>query len=325
MMFFATLARLVSDDGIAGLVTVVAAAGSTPREAGARMVVSRQGAIAGTIGGGRLELEAVDMAGRMMQSPVDAAHLRRAALGPELGQCCGGAVTLLVETYTSERLPELRRLAQAEAAGPFSTLAHVEPGRAPERVVTGPGNGPARAELDADGVLAETFGRWRRRLFLFGAGHVGRALVLALAPLPFETLWIDARADQFPDRIAGHVRTLALTRPETALDQVMAEDFVVIMTHDHASDLAILAAALERRPAYLGMIGSMTKRARFESRLRSMGVPAPAACGFRCPIGIAGITSKEPALIALAVAADLAVADEAAAAVRESGRRKQSA
>ncbi len=309
---FPTLLRLIDRDGAGALVTVVGARGSTPREAGARMVVSADGAISGTIGGGRLESEAIAAAAAIARAGADRAELRRFALGPALGQCCGGHVTLLVEAVTAARRAEIAGLAEAVAAGPVRTEAAFAEGAPLVRRIAGPGEATPVAALAADGTLAESFGRRMRPLFLFGAGHVGRALVLALAPLPFAVTWVDARAEMFPAAMPSNVTPVATGRPEAVAGAIPEDAFVLVMTHDHDADLAILTAALASgRAAFAGLIGSATKRARFERRMIAAGLDERTATSFRCPIGLAGIRSKEPAVIAAAVAADLLVADEA--------------
>jgi xanthine dehydrogenase accessory factor len=315
---FATLARLLARDPVAALVTVVGVRGSAPRDAGARMLVSMAGDIAGTVGGGRLEMEAIEAATAMMAAGSDDVRLRRFALGPALGQCCGGHVTLAVETIAAARRGEIAALAAAEANGGMRTEAAFAEGAPVLRIVAGHVDAEPAAALE-DGRLVEVFARARRPVFLFGAGHVGRALVLALAPLPFAVTWVDERADMFPAAVPGNTRLVATDRPAEVLAGAPDGSFALVMTHDHAIDLAIVDAAL-RTPAvrHLGLIGSATKRARFESRLQALGHDAAVARSFRCPIGVPGIRSKEPAVIAAAVAAELLAEDEAAKAA---GRR----
>lgn len=309
---FATVARVLARDPAVALVTVVAVRGSAPREAGARMVVTAAGDIAGTIGGGRLELEAIDLARSMLAGGEGGLRLRRFALGPALGQCCGGDVTLAVETITATRAADIAALAAAEAAGGLMTEADVAEGRPVVRRVVGRSEADPSASLSG-GVLAETFARAPRPLLLFGAGHVGRAVVLALAALPFAVTWIDERADMFPGAVPGNVRLVATNRPADAVRAAPDASFALVMTHDHGVDLDIVHAALVRGAfPYVGLIGSATKRARFEHRLADLGLPDETARSFRCPIGVPGIASKEPAAIAAAVAAELLIEDRKA-------------
>ncbi|MBI3673898.1 MAG: xanthine dehydrogenase accessory protein XdhC, partial [Rhizobiales bacterium] len=156
------------------------------------------------------------------------------------------------------------------------------------------------------------FGAALRPIYLFGAGHVGRALVLALAPLPVAVRWIDPRPQAFPAAAPQNVAKLAPEDPVAELGLAPTGSFVFIMSHSHALDLAIADAAL-RNPnvAHVGLIGSATKRARFEKRLREAGVAADRIGTLICPIGISAIRGKEPAVIAAATAAQIVVLDEA--------------
>lgn len=306
----AHLVRVLARDPLAALVTVVGAKGSTPREPGARMVVTAGGEIAGTIGGGRLELEAIEAASAMLARGAEDVAVRRFALGPQLGQCCGGHVTVAIETIAAGRSAEMRDLVAAEAEGGVATRADLEPGRPVRRRVVGRTDAPPSATLDGD-VLHEVFGMRPRTVLLFGAGHVGRAVVLALAPLPFAVTWIDARADMFPAAVPSGVRLVASETPEAVAAAAEPGAFALIMTHDHAADLRIIHAVLAHGGfGFVGLIGSATKRARFESRLQALGLDEAAATSFRCPIGVPGIRSKEPPMIAAAVAAELLIEDE---------------
>jgi xanthine dehydrogenase accessory factor len=143
-------------------------------------------------------------------------------------------------------------------------------------------------------------------VLLFGAGHVGRALALALAPLPFAVRWIDPRADWFPQRVPPNVAPVARADPAAEIDAAPSGAFVVVMTHSHPLDFDIVARALQLGHfPYVGLIGSATKRARFESRLRDMGIDAGGIAGLVCPIGAPRVRDKSPAVIAATVAAEL--------------------
>lgn len=237
----------------------------------------------------------------------------RMALGPSLGQCCGGDVTLVVEIFGRSRLDQLRDLAEAEAAGPFQTVSHLVDGTPMVRKIDQGSVTGASVLLKDDGTLVEDFGNPRRDLLLFGAGHVGKALVLALAPLPFNVRWIDSRPEMFPNLPFANLQCVVSSQPAAEAARAPEGAFVVIMTHDHGLDLNILDAALRVGTLpYVGLIGSATKRARFEHRLEALGHSKMRAKSFACPIGIPGILSKEPAVIAANVAADLLLQDQEA-------------
>ena len=145
----------------------------------------------------------------------------------------------------------------------------------------------------------------RTPLLLFGAGHVGRALVLALAPLPFAIGWIDSRQDAFPAHIPANTSPIQTDDPAAEIGRAPPDAFVLVMTHDHPLDLAITAEALARGFPFVGLIGSKTKRARFEKRFRELGIAAERVQALACPIGVPQIRGKEPAVIAASVAAQL--------------------
>jgi xanthine dehydrogenase accessory factor len=304
--------------GRVAMVTVIATRGSSPREAGARLVVRTDGGFTGTIGGGALEWRAIALAqAALADRNTRRATIRRFALGPELGQCCGGEVHLLVEVIGHEARADLEALAGAEAAGPFATRATLGD-QGVERRIVDDASAPGTAQFAA-GVVSEGFGDDRRPLFLFGAGHVGRALVLALAPLPFSVTWIDPRPDTFPAYVPANVATVGVSDPLIALTGAPAGSFVLAMTHSHALDLAVVHAALaDARFAYVGVIGSKTKRARFAKRLAERGIAAERVAQLVCPIGVEGIRGKAPAVIAAATVAELLVRDEALRAAQAS-------
>ena len=282
MNVWATILRRVEAGEEAALVSVAATEGSVPREAGTHMVVTARG-FHGTIGGGSLEWRAIAEAQALL-GRRPGVRISSHALGPDLGQCCGGRVTLVTEVFGHAALAELGQLAGREAGGAFT--------------------------LDRHGHRL-AFGEERRRVYLFGAGHVGRALVLGLAPLPFDVIWADPRPEAFPAAHPANARVEVLVDPATTLAGAPAESLVFVMSHSHALDLAIVDFAL-RNPviAHVGLIGSATKRARFVSRLRQAGVAEQRISGLICPIGVAGIASKLPAAIAAAAVAQILVLDE---------------
>jgi xanthine dehydrogenase accessory factor len=298
--------------GRAAIVTMAATRGSSPREAGARMIVHPDGTFTGTIGGGTLEWKAIALAqAAFADVGADKAAARGFALGPELGQCCGGNVDLIVELVEADRRDEIAALAAAEENGPIVTAGTLNPAFGIVRTIV-PGDLPPGAASFIDGVLTEGFGDDRRNLYLFGAGHVGRALVMALAPLAFRVTWIDPRPDAFPAFVPGNTVKVQAEDPAAALARAPDGAFILVMTHSHQLDLAIVAAAFgEGRFPYIGLIGSKSKRARFEKRLAAGGIPAGQIASLVCPIGGGGAKSKDPAVIAAMTTAELLQRDEA--------------
>jgi xanthine dehydrogenase accessory factor len=291
-------------------VLVVSVRGSAPREPGACMLVSRWG-LHGTVGGGRLEYQAQQAAQALLADTGGGAQLQRFVLGAGLGQCCGGVVELWIERYTRAELPLLEQAAQAGADGaPAGLFSLLREDRVERRVLRGR---PAarlhepvlqrRAGLIA---LRERLHRPAPPLWLFGAGHVGQALVRVLADLPFALSWIDARAALFPPEVPEPVRVLTPAAPVEALREAPPLTRYLVMTHDHALDYALCRAILLRGDgAWLGLIGSRSKGARFRARLAREGLPPEHIAQLCCPVGIGGIASKHPAAIAVAVAAQL--------------------
>ena len=150
-----------------------------------------------------------------------------------------------------------------------------------------------------------------RAVYLFGAGHVGRALALALAPLPFAVRWIDPRRDAFPTHAPANVTLIHAPEPAAELASAPDSALVVVMTHSHALDLEIVAEALRvERFGYVGLIGSATKRARFLSQMRAAGLTEVQLARLVCPIGVPGLESKDPAVIAASTAAQLLIVSE---------------
>jgi xanthine dehydrogenase accessory factor len=247
----------------AALVRVETARGSTPREAGAWMLVSLTGVL-GTIGGGQLEYMAIDAARAMLVRGGERETLD-VPLGPEIGHCCGGRTLVAVARMNAGLSASLR----AEAAAVLGALPTV---------------------------------------LIFGAGHVGRALAAALALLPLRPVLIDSRAHELDLAPAG-VETRATPLPESELRGARPGSAFVILTHDHALDFLIAREALARGDAaYVGMIGSATKRATFNRWCRKSGTPAPDPARLVCPIGAAGRPDKRPAVIAAFAAAEILAA-----------------
>ena len=241
------LARLQQRGEACVLVTIVEEAGSTPRNAGAKMLVTGDRAW-DSIGGGHLEYKALQIARSMLEQRVREPRLEHFTLGASLGQCCGGATVLLFE-------PLGRPLAQ---------------------------------------------------IALFGAGHVGRALAPLLAALPCRVRWIDAREGEFPAALPLGVERVVNDEPVEEVERMPPGSYFIVMTHNHALDLELSEAILRRGDfAYFGLIGSQSKRARFEHRLRERGLPNETLQRMRCPIGLAAVPGKLPLEIAIAVAGEV--------------------
>jgi len=143
-------------------------------------------------------------------------------------------------------------------------------------------------------------------IVLFGAGHVGHALVKLLGMLPCVVQWVDARDELFPEEVPCNVQVEATDTPDAIVDSAPAVACFLVMTHDHSLDFSLAIRIMRRNDfAYFGMIGSKTKRVKFERRLVDRGVDPGRLTEMTCPIGVEGIVDKAPASIAVAVCAQL--------------------
>ncbi|MGH6798883.1 MAG: xanthine dehydrogenase accessory protein XdhC [Roseiarcus sp.] len=316
MRAFRRLIDAIEAEGSAALVTLARVEGSSPREAGARMVVRPSGGFHGTIGGGALEFAALDAAQTALRKGRGPAFRRSLALGPELGQCCGGRVEWRVETFDARDVDDLSTLAIADGGGSTILSARLGPdGRVERTLRRAAGRGRESTRPAGDDGWIEAIGTTVRAAYLFGAGHVGRALSLALAPLPFAVRWIDSRREAFPSHAPANVALVFAPEPVAELAGAPDGALIVVMTHSHALDLEIVAAALgAERLSFVGLIGSSTKRARFLSQMRSAGLSPASLARLVCPIGVPGVESKDPAVIAASTAAQLLIVSERLAA-----------
>lgn len=302
MFDLAALRACVARQGHAVRVVIAAHEGSSPRETGAAMLVWAGGA-EGTIGGGALEWEAMARA-RAMLSGDAPLRLDRVALGPGIGQCCGGAVTLLSEVYDAQAVAALEGDVIARPVGgagemPLPVRRMLNRQRAAGEIP------PARL---IQGWMVEPVARAPRDLWIWGAGHVGRALVAVLAPLPdFAITWVDSGADRFPDAATPGVTPLWAANPADLVAHAPRHAEHLVLTYSHALDLELCHRILGHGHGGLGLIGSATKAARFRSRLRALGHGDAAIAGMVCPIGDPGL-GKHPQAIAVGVAARLLAA-----------------
>lgn len=229
------------------LVTIIEELGSTPRNAGSKMVVSAE-RIYQTIGGGHLEYKAMEIARQMLESGSQQTRLERFSLGASLGQCCGGVNVLLFEPM----------------------------------------------------------GRPQAHIAVFGAGHVGHALVPILASLPCRVRWIDSREAEFPAQLPEGVTKIVNDEVVDEVDNLPAGSYCIVMTHNHSLDLELTAAILKRGDfTWFGLIGSKTKRLKFEHRLRDRGFAPALVQRMRCPMGLSEVKGKLPIEIAVSVAAEI--------------------
>lgn len=285
------LRQAVATHGRVARVVVAEVAGSAPREVGASMLVWATGQ-SGTIGGGALEFEAARRA-------LSRTGLTRHPLGPELGQCCGGAVRLLTEQFDADSLAALEsRDVIARGPGDRPLAVHRLLDRARARGI------PPEPQL-LQGWMVEPVAPPTCPLWIWGAGHVGRAVVATLSPLPgFAMTWVDTAQDRFPLEMPGGVTALPAADPVRAMALAPTEAAHLILTYSHELDLALCHAALLRGFGFCGLIGSDTKWARFRKRLGALGHATAQIDAICCPIGHKGL-GKHPQAIAIGTAAQL--------------------
>ena len=246
--------------------------GSSPREVGAWMLVT-QDAVEGTVGGGHLEFDAISKAHEWLSRSAQSGEVQtlRYALGPALGQCCGGVVWLRMEYIAPENTTKL-------------------------------------IALRADSMPANSLKALK--IALFGGGHVGKAIVRVMSSLPAQIHWIDSRDEIFPEALPPNVQAEHSAPVQAAVGDLAPNSHVLIMSFSHAEDLDVVAACLKRQREkgdlpFIGLIGSKTKWATFRHRLEERGFTEAELSQVTCPIGLPSVPGKEPEVIAVSVAAQL--------------------
>ena len=246
-MWYEVIKRLESENRDYVLVTVLGTRGSTPRDCGTKMVVTRNKSYA-TIGGGHLEFKAIEQARQLLTEAQSRQKFEHFPLGAKLGQCCGGQATILFESFV-------------------------------------------KTNID---------------IMLFGAGHVGKALVSILADLPCRVQWVDSRKHEFPDNLSRNITKIVSDSPSDEVRTMPKNAYYVIMTHNHPLDFAISEVILKRNDAqYIGLIGSKTKWKRFQMRFEHKGYQPELYSSIRCPVGHSNIPGKLPSEVAVAVAGEI--------------------
>jgi xanthine dehydrogenase accessory factor len=295
-------------------IVIADAKGSTPREAGADMLI-RTEQITGTIGGGRLEYEAIAIARNLMEKAARNTksgfirHWQRFALGPSLGQCCGGAVMILFEAYAPSARDAVHDMLGAEQ-NIIATYHGADNTRLPQ-LISATDNRTKDGYDTAAGAYCQSIKSQRRPLYLYGAGHVGRAVMAVTGQLGFDRNWVDDAPTRFPDHAADiddDITVIPASDMTIIARHAPADSYHLVMSYSHQMDAAIVQAILgENRFARLGLIGSATKRARFATLLKQAGITDNQLARMNCPVGLAAIKGKAPERVALSIAAQLAI------------------
>ena len=322
-MLFEALRDLLArgEDGV--LVTVTASSGSVPRGAGAHMLVTAQGRVCGSIGGGPVERRAEEEALAVLQSGNCAARCFRLGEGgaEDVGMVCGGGVSVWFQYLSGPRALEaaegaLAAMAEGErcwlaedlSGGGLAVYGErrgAVGGPLPQRLIEALGDRPCRTELDGRLWYTEPLAG-AGRVFIFGGGHVAQALVPALAAVGFRCVVVEDRPEFCIPRLfpgAAQVRLVEMDRLKESLE-VGAEDYVCVMTRGHANDAACEAFALTTPARYIGVMGSRRKTAWVNGVLREKGFTDADLARVTTPIGL-DIGAETPAEIAVSVAAQL--------------------
>ena len=296
----ARLEQDIADHGQVVRVVVAEVGGSAPREVGASMTVWADGQ-SGTIGGGALEWQAAERGRDLLAGGAD--RVDRLPLGPALGQCCGGHVTLVSEIWDADRIAHL---------GTSDVVARPLPGTDSEMPLTvrricsaarSQGDGPET--VVRDGWLIEPLAKIERSIWIYGAGHVGRAIAAVLSDLPgVAVTLVDDAAERFPHALPDGVSPLVAANPADAVAYAPDDAEHFVLTYSHALDLEICHRILGRSFRRAGLIGSATKWARFRRRLASLGHGEAQIARIECPIGDPSL-GKHPQAITIGVAAEL--------------------
>jgi xanthine dehydrogenase accessory factor len=315
------LSDLAAAGEVCVLVTICGIRGSTPRETGAKMIVTARETI-GTIGGGQLEHQCTHIAAGLLGGE-ESATTRRFPLGPALGQCCGGVVDVLFEPVDGG-LPGWLRVLRALHGQRQPSVLVTDTASATKFVVSADEVFGIDAGACDPAVIAKAHGLLQGgdasvidgtfyepvlgsdfNIAVFGAGHVGAAVVQLLSGLDCNIRWVDSRRDIFRS-VPRNVKTIETSEPALEVAAMPPSSYYLVMTHSHPLDFDICDRILRRGDAaYCGLIGSLTKRRRFDKRFRQQGVSQGAMEQLVCPIGVTGISGKKPAEIAIAVAAEI--------------------
>lgn len=310
-------------------VVITRTQGSTPRDVGASMVVGGEGFL-GTVGGGKLEFLALQHAALMLNEETRCARRQTESfvLGTQLRQCCGGVAWLLFEKYSSDNVVELTAFQKTLSLDDWvmrttddttDLLSNASDGtkleqwpqiaKAVQKKINGNDavSGFLLSDKEADTWFVEPACYRKAPLYIYGAGHVGRALVRVLEGTPFDITWVDTDENRFPKDIRKGINPV-VSKLKTEYGAVGQENnaFHVVMTYSHEADFDICRSILMKgQGCYLGLIASQTKRAKFINRLKKEGVTEEALKMLRCPIGLISFKQKDPAVIAISIAAQL--------------------
>ncbi|MGC6517003.1 MAG: xanthine dehydrogenase accessory protein XdhC [Candidatus Puniceispirillaceae bacterium] len=283
-------------------IIIASVKGSSPRETATYMFVTASDQ-KGTIGGGTLEYEAVHFARNTLKDLPQSGfvrHLQDVALGPDLGQCCGGNVKLVFEAFAPSVMSDIQALmTDTPSAFVHDLSGQSLPAIAPRTDKSAGLSGHHLYMPDQNHPVP---------LYIYGAGHVGRALINVTHSLGLKRIWIDTDKKRFPDNVPGDVTIVPAKDMSVIASHAPQGAFHIVLTYSHAMDEAIIASLLSKAVfGQVGLIGSKTKKARFTKRLQTAGISSDMISKMHCPVGLAAIGDKSPPHVALSIAGQIAV------------------
>ena len=298
----AVLAYLEQGQCVAHIM-ILAAKGSTPRGIGVDMLVSAHGQ-EGTIGGGAMEFQATDIARQAFKNtPQDgfSRFVETFALGPDLGQCCGGHITILCEIFTPSAIKSVHDLCAVTDKMLCHDVTSQDIARPIDRALTS-----AYFEKETQRYIAPVTTA-SQSLYVYGAGHVGRALMPLVQGLALSVIWVDTDKSRFPDPVPDDVTIVPAADMAVVARHAPQGAFHVVLTYSHQFDEAICHELLAKGAfGKLGLIGSATKKARFDKRFLQAGISQELIDAYHCPVGLRAIQDKSPAHVALSIAGQIA-------------------
>ena len=290
----------IKSHGKIARVLILKTFGSAPRDEGTTMLIWDSGQF-GTIGGGELEYQVTQLAKKII---IDnkGSRIKKFSLGPDMGQCCGGAVELLIEILDETKVKFISVDDGFFARPVFKNEKSLNV----QALIKSYRNKSVPIKTSfKDGWLFEPVTKEKELIWIYGAGHVGTAIANILSKLSqFSVTCIDTSQDRYPDNFPKTVAKLITKNPAQIVQYAPSETHHLILTYSHALDLEICHQLLQHNFATAGLIGSKTKWARFKKRLNELNYTFEQINRIICPIGEPSF-GKSPYEIAIGVASML--------------------
>jgi xanthine dehydrogenase accessory factor len=292
------------------LATVICANGSTPQKAGCNAIIGPEGIITGTIGGGKIENEIVQLIKNGGKNGIYSFSLNN-VIGNKDDSICGGQMDILVDTCPLEHRSVFEELAESLINGPGTLITTIQKSDDPrilrQWISGNPGSQGCRLTNVKGSLVFSEPVYPASKLIIAGGGHIGKALAHLGSLLEFEVTVIDDRAEyankeNLPD--ADHIITSGIS--QAVHNTVKNSDtFIVIVTHNHSSDADALKSCIDSGAGYIGMIGSKRKIALMREKfLNEKWATEQQWDKIHAPVGI-DIKSQTVQEIAVSIAAEL--------------------